>query len=39
MAEEAAMLQPDYLPLWIGNNEVLGYVLGGGRAGFRTSSS
>jgi lysophospholipase L1-like esterase len=30
VVQEAAMLYPDYILLWIGNNDVLGYVLGGG---------
>jgi hypothetical protein len=30
MVEEAALLEPKYILLWIGNNDALGYVLGGG---------
>ncbi len=28
--EQAIMLDPEYITLWIGNNDILGYVLGGG---------
>jgi hypothetical protein len=28
--EQAIMLEPEYITLWIGNNDILGYVLGGG---------
>ena len=28
--EQAALLDPEYIFLWIGNNDVLGYVLSGG---------
>jgi lysophospholipase L1-like esterase len=30
MIQEAALLEPKYILLWIGNNDALGYVLGGG---------
>jgi lysophospholipase L1-like esterase len=30
MVQEAALLEPAYILLWIGNNDALGYVLGGG---------
>jgi hypothetical protein len=30
MVQEAALLEPSYSLLWIGNNDALGYVLGGG---------
>lgn len=28
--QQAIMLEPEYITLWIGNNDILGYVLGGG---------
>jgi lysophospholipase L1-like esterase len=28
--QQAAMLKPEYILLWIGNNDILGYVLSGG---------
>jgi lysophospholipase L1-like esterase len=28
--QQAAMLEPEYILLWIGNNDILGYVLSGG---------
>jgi lysophospholipase L1-like esterase len=28
--EQAALLDPEYILLWIGNNDILGYVLSGG---------
>ncbi len=30
MVEQALMLQPELILLWIGSNDVLGYVMGGG---------
>ena len=30
LLEQAAMLEPDYAILWIGNNDVLAYLIGGG---------
>ncbi len=38
VAEEAAMRDPDYILLWIGNNDVLGYILGGGEDPSRITS-
>jgi hypothetical protein len=38
VVEEAVMRDPKYILLWIGNNDVLGYILGGGEDPSRITS-